>query len=422
MDVNAGAYLDGMPMDELGAQTLDLAVAVASGQPCAGEKAGHAQVQIWRDWRQTDPSHLAELLNQPLPDGASLPVLAPSDPTPEIHFTARRVNGTQSLDKVALVLPTSLCAGQVARLAANRLNRQGVGREQGISRFVSLVHTEGCGVSGGTSEDLYIRTMLGYMTHPLVGPCLLLEHGCEKTHNDYMRNQLRAEGIDPSRLGWASVQLDGGIENVLGKIETWFSQAIAQAPSTIEERAGLEALRIGLASAGPVSAEVAAALSELTRQIVAAGGSVVLPQNSGLLSSPIYLENTLGSQPAMPTLAYGAPMPSTGFHIMETPTAHWVETLTGLGATGVDVIVASIGEHPLQTHPMIPLLQITDQAAVHNAFGPDLDLWLEGAHAQWPAQILTRIAAIADHDYSPQLYQLGNIDFQMTRGLLGVSM
>jgi altronate dehydratase len=422
MDVNAGAYLDGTPMDELGAESLDLVVAVASGQRCAGEKAGHAQVQIWRDWRQTDPSHLAELLNQPLPNGASLPVLPPSGPRPGVSFATRRVNGTQTLDRVGLVLPTSLCAGQVARMAATRLNRQGMGREQGISRFVTLVHTEGCGVSGGTSEDLYIRTMLGYMTHPLVGPCLMLEHGCEKTHNDYMRNQLRAEGFDPERLGWASVQLDGGIENVLGKIEDWFSEAIDQATPPVEERAGLEALRIGLASAGPVSPEAAAAFSELTRQIVAAGGSVVLPQNTGLLSTPAYLDATLGTQPALPTLAYGAPMHSAGFHVMETPTAHWVETLTGLGATGVDVIVAYVGEHPLQTHPMIPMLQITDRADVYETFGPDLDLWLEGSPAQWPVEILARVAAIAEHAYSPQLYQLGNIDFQVTRGLLGVSM
>ena len=41
MDVNAGEYLDGCPLDELGARTLDLTVAVAGGQPSVGEQAGH---------------------------------------------------------------------------------------------------------------------------------------------------------------------------------------------------------------------------------------------------------------------------------------------------------------------------------------------------------------------------------------------
>jgi hypothetical protein len=115
-------------------------------------------------------------------------------------------------------------------------------------------------------------------------------------------------------------------------------------------------------------------------------------------------------------------MPTTGFHIMETPTSHWVETLTGLGATGVDVIIAYVGEHPLQTHPMIPLLQITDRPAVAARYGADLDLVLAGDPTTWTAEILDRLAAVAAKTYTPRLYQLGNVDFQMTRGLLGVSM
>lgn len=421
MDVNAGAYLDGTPMDELGSEMLELTIAAASGERTVGEKAGHAQVQIWRDWPQTDSSRLAELQAQPLPDGESLTVDPPAS-MPQVTFQTVQANGSRSLDRVALILPTSLCAGQVARLATLRLNRKALGREQGISRFVTLVHTEGCGNSAGASEELYIRTMLGYLRHPMVAHTLLLEHGCEKTHNDYMAGQLQQQGIDPNRLGWASVQMDGGIEKVMGKIEEWFSQTLQADAPPVATTAGLESLRVGLGSAGPVSEAAASALADLTRAVAASGGTVVVPQNAGLLSSPAYLSATLGDRPAMPTLAYGAPTDAPGLQIMETPTAHWVETLTGLGATGVDVIVAYAGEHPLQTHPMIPLLQITDRPDVADAFGPDMDLILQGDPQRWPEAILDRIAAIAAGDYSPQLYRLGNVDFQVTRGLLGVSM
>ena len=422
MDVNAGSYLEDTPMDELGRSTLELTIAIASGQHSAGEKAGHAQTQIWRDWRQTDAGKLAELLNRPIPDGAGLPIRPPATPAPAVTLPAFRHGDRRSLDQVGLVLPTSLCAGQVARMAANRLNRMGLGQAQGVSRFVSLVHTEGCGVSGGTSEELYVRTMLGYLSHPMVAHCLLLEHGCEKTHNDYMRAQMKAHGIDPASLGWASVQLDGGIDAALGKVDAWFTNVIRERTPAAQESAGLDALRVALASAGPVSDAVAAALAQLTSQVVAAGGTVVAAQNSGLLSSPTYLAGTVGDQPAYPTLAYGAPMTTGGFHVMETPTQHWVETLTGLGATGVDIIVASVGEHPLQTHPMVPLLQITDRADIDAAFGADMDLHLTGDPAGWPSAILALIADVAGRRYAPRLYQLGNIDFQVTRGLLGVSM
>ncbi len=422
MDVNAGAYLDGTPMDELGAQMLDLTVEVASGRRSVGELAGHSQVQLWRNWPQTDASRLEELQNAPLPAGAPLPIRPPDGPPLHVELPALNVDGRHSLDRVGLVLPTSLCAGQVAAMAAHRLNRAGVGRDRGISRFVALVHTEGCGNSAGASEELYLRTMLGYLTHPSVGPRLLLEHGCEKTHNDFMRNQMQRQGLNPAELGWASVQLDGGIDAALERIQTWFQTAIAQDTPPQQTRAGLDALRVGLAAAGPVSPQAATAFSELARQIVAAGGSVVLPQNTGFLSDQGFLDATLGAQPSLPTLAYGAAMSRPGFHIMETPTAHWVETLTGLAATGVELIVAWVGEHPLQTHPLTPLLQVTDRADVLAAFAADIDLALSGDPAAWPQQIAERIADVAAKRYAPRLYQLGNIDFQVTRGLLGVSM
>lgn len=422
MDVNAGAYLDGVPMDELGSQMLDLTLNVAGGERSVGEKAGHAQVQVWRDWRQTDPSHLDALLHQSMPTSAPHPIRPPHQPAPSITFDVMRHGDNVALDRVGLVLPTSLCAGQVAQMATKRLNQAELGRDAGISRFVTLVHTEGCGVSGGTSEELYVRTMVGYITHPMVGPCLLLEHGCEKTHNDYMRHQLQEMGVDPASLGWASVQLDGGIDRALAKIDTWFADAIATRPAPTPDQAGLGALRIGVAGTGSIDTPMAAALAELTAQVVSAGGSVVAPQNDPLLSSRTYYAATLGEQPAVPTLAYGAPMRELGFHIMETPTEHWVETLTGLGATGVDLIVAYVGEHPLQTHPLVPLLQITDRPEVAEMYGPDIDLVLEGDAAAWHVRILERIAAVAAKQYAPRLYQLGNIDFQVTRGLLGVSM
>ena len=61
------------------------------------------------------------------------------------------------------------------------------------------------------------RTYRGYVTHPNVAAALLLEHGCEKIPNDVMRRQLEDAGVPLDRFGWASVQLDGGIEKALGQ-------------------------------------------------------------------------------------------------------------------------------------------------------------------------------------------------------------
>jgi len=421
MDVNAGLYQDGMAMDELGRQTFDLMLNIASGQRSVGEKAGHAQVQIWRNWRQTDESQLDTLLNAPLPTGTPIAIQTNVAPN-SIRFTMNRHNGHHTTDQIGLILPTSLCSGQVATMIARRLNQKGIGQPGHLSRFVALAHTEGCGNSAGRFEQMYARTMVGYVTHPLVKHCLLLEHGCEKTHNDFMRNQIEALGGDPSRLGFASIQLDGGIDKVTQKVEAWFAEQLATAAPTTQESVGLEALHIGLLSDGPVSVAAGEQLAVLTKMIVGAGGTVVVPENTGLLSMSAYRDNLLTQSTVLPSLAYGEHARQTGFHIMETPTEHWVETVTGLAATGVELILALVNDHPMQTHPLVPLLQIASEPAMQQRYRNDLDLLLNGDSHDWVDQILERCKEVVEHRYAPRLYQQGNIDFQFTRGLLGVSL
>jgi altronate dehydratase len=79
-----------------------------------------------------------------------------------------------------------------------------------------LPHTEGCCTVN--AENLYLQTLLGHIEHPSVRHAMLLEHGCEKVHNDAVRHYLEARGIDSAHLGFASVQMDGGLDNVRHKI------------------------------------------------------------------------------------------------------------------------------------------------------------------------------------------------------------
>ncbi len=425
MDVNAGAYLDGTPMDALGQQTFEYVLQVASGQPSVGERAGHAQVQVWRNWPQTDTSNLAELLNAARPTGE--PIAIQSDVmVPPVAIQYWRSNGRQASDQIGLILPTSLCAGQVASMAAFRLNQRKIGQDQKLTRFVALAHTEGCGNNAGPSEDMQTRTLLGYIAHPLVKHCLLMEHGCEKTHNDHYRHAAAEMGLDLDKLGWTSIQLDGGIDKVIEKAEAWFRHELAADGEPARETVGLGAIRLGLLSAGPLPAGVAAAFALLTKQIVKAGGTVVVPENVSLLSSAAYRAQVLptGTTQAVlpPSLGYGEAARHSGFHIMETPTEHWVETLTGLAATGVELMVAYCAEQPLQSHPLVPVLQITDDQSAAAAFGVDFDLLLAGESTAWPEQILDLMVRTLQQTYSPRLYQQGNIDFQLTRGFLGVTL
>ena len=420
MDVNAGAYLDGVPMDELGEEMFERTITAASGEKTVGERAGHAQVSIWRDWKQTGPERLEDLENAPDPNGEPLPVKGDA-PDVEFSFEAIRTDRGLVSDQVGLVMPTSLCSGQIARRIANRLDNGDATRGK-VTRFVALPHTEGCGVSAGSAEEIYSRTVLGYLANPTVRFALLLEHGCEKTHNDYFENLLADRGLDRNRFGWASVQLDGGIENVVEKVEDWFSENLEASDDLKHEPAGPGALRLGLYAAGLLPDEAARALAETTLAIVGAGGTVVVPETAAVLGSKVYLEAVLGDRPVQNTLSYGQAFEKAGFHVMEAPTDHWIETATGLGATGVELMLAHVAGRPLQAHRMIPLMQTSSDPETIRNHADDLDTLLDGDPNTWTETTLELVSAVASREYTPKLFEAGNTDFQFTRGLLGVSM
>jgi len=418
MDVNAGAYQDGVSMDDLGRQLFERTLAVCAGERTRGEAAGHSQVSIWRDWLQQDAADLERLLSTPTPTGVALTIRA--EAAPEVRIDTFASAAGAALDRIGLVLPTSLCSGQIARMAAERLNHRGLAQELGLSRFAALVHTEGCGVSDG-SEDIYTRTLQGYLTHPSVAVALLLEHGCEKTHNDYMRAKMLDAGIDPTTFGFASVQSDGGIEHALDRVEDWFRQQSRKIDGSTPMIADAGALRVGLLAGGDVSEAAARSLARLAGWIVAAGGTVVLPEGPGLASSQAFTTaiDIVLQPPA--SLAHGQGA-GPGLHVMEAPTGHWTETVSGLGATGVGILLAHAGEHPLQGHPLIPMLQVTGSATVAAAYADDLDAVIDTDAETSSRQLLDLLVEVASRRLRPRLWDRGNTDFQITRGLLGVSM
>lgn len=422
MDVNAGAYLDGVAMDTLGEALVDLTLRVASGERSAGERAGHAQVQIWRNWRQGGEKKEAAI-GRAEPGGAT--PLRVKRPARVLEFTYPALDSAAGpvFEQVGLIVPTSLCAAQVARLAADRLNRRRVGIGPGRSRYVALVHTEGCSDATGEAITMSAPTLLGYATHRLAGRTLLLEHGCEVTHNDFMRRKLTELGYDLARFGWASVQLDGGIASVLDRIETWFATTAAHDPTPPPTQGSLATLRLGLLAAAPLAPDAAASLAEIAANVATAGGTVVVAQSGYLLHTPAFIETLLATpEDTQPTLAYSGRIATPGLYIMATPTDHPVEIVTGLGATGVDAVLAYVGAQPMQGHPLVPVLQVATADACAPEAAAELDLVLAGAPATWPEQLLARLSDLAAHRYVPNHMRTGNIDFQITRGLMGISL
>jgi hypothetical protein len=171
------------------------------------------------------------------------------------------------------------------------------------------------------------------------------------------------------------------------------------------------------------------ALAWLVATIVGGGGSVVLPENDALLSSADFLgELGLHPRPAA-SLGFAHVFHRPGFYVMAAPTGHAVELLTGLGATGVQLLLAHVDGPPLQGHPLISTLQIATSEdappAGGSRFAADLDYLLPAAGGD-PAAVCQALLRLlresAQGNYRPPLWRAGNTDFQVTRGRLGVSL
>jgi altronate dehydratase len=417
MDVNAGRYNDGESMDRLGEETFGLALRVASGERSKGELAGHSQVSIWRDWPQVDGSRVEAIRSAPPPAGAPLK-LSDVDPIP-LSFEAYVTPRGHACNQVGLVMPTSLCSGQVARLVAEDLNARAL---PGVARFVALAHTEGCG--SANADHLYLQTLLGHVEHPGVRRAMLLEHGCERTHNDAVRHYLASRGIDAGHLGFASVQLDGGLEKVRRKIGEWFEEELGGDDDLATETVGADALRLGLTSVGPVPGRISLALAGLAGGLAAAGATLIIPENASVLADDVFRDALFDGGQFAVTLAYGQSPAASGCHVMESPTGNMGEVLTGLGGTGVEIMLACIARAPLQSHPMIPLLQVSGDRRVCERYAEDLDLRLSPDSPVEAIQesILSIIGDTASRNYVPKLYGQGYSQFQLTRGLLGLSL
>lgn len=420
MDINAGRYLDGESFESLVAENFELLLDTAGGRQTKGEHAGHSQVSLWRNWRQTDTSRLPALRARLAPDGVPLS-LAPSAPLDAVPLTVFQTEFGPATERVGLVLPTSLCAAQIARLAADRLNEKQLGRDHGVTRFVALAHTEGCGFGGETMHQLLHRTYRGYVTHPNVAAALFLEHGCEKVPNDVMRRQLENAGVPLARFGWASVQLDGGIEKSLGKVEAWFAEKFAALPPAPSVPANLGALTLGLMTAAPVSGATFGALAVLAEHILGHGGSVLIPESDPLLANRGFTGALLGKTRPHATLAYGQPVTRPGLHVVASETEHWVENLTGLGGCGALLALTVVSDHARQGHPLLPVIQIAEPAQRTCIAAEDIDLFLTDDPAANLTALETLLVAIAQRERLPAANAAGFVDFQLTRGELGVS-
>jgi altronate dehydratase len=235
-----------------------------------------------------------------------------------------------------------------------------------------------------------MRTMAGYLAHPFVAKALLLEHGCEKTHNDAFRKVLRSLRMPEEDYAFRSVQLDGGIERVTEKSVAWFREG----ESGLAEK---RVFSLGLHGRG-MPDNLSSAFAIVASAFEQAGAAVV---------------RTWACEDGR-RIGYGERITGGGVYQMECPTDDDLEIVTGLGATGVQMLVVYVPGVVLPGNPVAPTIQM----------GAKLDL--EFKDTESAAEVAERLFALMRKvkvgERSLASERVGNIGFQITRGYEGISL
>mmetsp|Transcript_23514 Transcript_23514/g.51076 ORF Transcript_23514/g.51076 Transcript_23514/m.51076 type:complete len:935 (-) Transcript_23514:2215-5019(-) len=422
MDFNAGKLCEaGQTMERLTLELVDLLVKTSSGQRTKGESAGHSQVSVWRNWMQTSTQTLARfheryggnefwaksplrIIPQPIFEEYS-----------EVDFDVSYLRGS-----LGLILPTSLCSSEIAGIVADRLNDEK--RHVFVNHFVYLPHTEGCGSNYGSSVvhagvDMLDRVLVGHLLHPHVAHAVLLEHGCEMNHNDRMIANLRGRTSEShvAKFGRASVQVDGGIEASV-KVCLDFFDSVQPACPTSPKEVGAP-LRLGVVTQTCDAKKRLvsnATLTVITKLVVSRGGVVVIPETSS-----VGIVERLSETKPRPSLAFGESISKDErqvVHIMETPTQDWLELITGLASTGVDLIIAFC-DKPRVAHMFVPVVQVGFH---ENRRVSDLDVVLDTS-SDCTGTLVETISNVLKHGKTKAM-QNQHTGFQIARGHIGVSV
>ena len=184
------------------------------------------QVIIWRNWAQHEDQKINSGWGEGPQNNEPVQIAEEMRRSVQLPFEFAGFE-SQSLvpghtaelssDRLILIVPTSLCSSEPAKLIAKHVNQMLL--QQGVAdamRCVALPHSEGCGSS---EASLASRVLVGHLLHPSVQLGILIEHGCEKTHNDFYQHTL-GQVLPPSCnltaiFGWFSLQLDGGLDKVV---------------------------------------------------------------------------------------------------------------------------------------------------------------------------------------------------------------
>ncbi|MCL5884725.1 MAG: UxaA family hydrolase [Deltaproteobacteria bacterium] len=341
-----------------------------------------------------------------------------------------RQDGSCGTRNYFVVLPTSMCASEIACHVAETVSREG--DPAGFDGVLALSHTEGCGCAGGEQIERVLRVMKNILRNPNVGGALLVDLGCEQTNRTAVDRHLKsvlAEGRLVKPLDWLTIQAAGGsrkavdagvsrlnrmlpevrrmrrtpcpvgklvigvecgasdafsgitANRVIGNavdrvINTGGSAVLSEIPETIgaeallyprmRSRAVLEKYREGVRWYRSMALRMGAAMRDNLVPENRTGGLI----NPSIKSIGAVMKG--GSSVIQDFLQYGEKVRRRGLSIMQGP-GNDLESVTGLAATGVNLICFSTGRGTVTGCAVVPVVKISSTTRLFEQLREDID-------------------------------------------------
>ncbi|WP_026574252.1 UxaA family hydrolase [Bacillus sp. UNC438CL73TsuS30] len=379
----------------------------------------------------------------------------------------RRENGKVGIRNHLLIMPTVVCANQVA----NRIQQQ-------IPNSVAIPHQHGCSQVGDDKERTH-KVLAGMGKSPNVGAVLLISLGCEVINAKEVKQDIESTG---KPVLWMDIQTEGGSVKAIQKgveLAIGLNEMIKNTP---KENIPISELIIGVKCGGSDFTSGLCsnpALGKAADQLLAANGTIVMGETTEIIGaehlvaakavnesvrerlykcvkkfeteiermgvdmrggnpSPGNIEGGLstieekslgciskaGGSLLQDVIDFAEEVPGKGYYFMDSP-GNDIECVTGMAAAGVHAVCFTTGRGTPTGNPIIPVIKITgnELTAKRMADNIDLDtsLILNGEQTidEAGSEIFNMVVNVAD-GIQTKAEILGHQEFSISR--IGISL
>ena len=376
----------------------------------------------------TADNTLNEIPALPDPVPFAVPVPHVDDNSVQRFFWGyRRSDGRCGTRNYYIVIPTSMCSSAVAQQIADQFTSE----LPGIDAVIALPNTEGCGCAAGMQIERFLDVLKNSILHENVAGALIVDLGCEQTNYSAVKKYLGedyARGLEKP-IDWLTIQSTGGAAKTVAKGGDIVSDRTRQLAGMKREPCPLSALVIGSeCGASDAFSGVTAnrVIGVAVDRIINVGGAAIfsefpemvgaeqvlfprmrsrevvdkfitqmnwykrmatllgttmdhnlVPENKvgGLINPYIKSLGAVmkgGTSAIQDVLNYGERISSKGLHIMQGP-GNDLESVTGLAASGANIICFSTGRGTITGCALVPVIKISSTSELYARMGDDMD-------------------------------------------------